>query len=464
MINRIERKQPQIMFKLLTTTAIFCLVLILTGANAQTKLNIEKIDQYLKTASASFRFNGVALIAQKGTVTLNKGYGWKDVKSKTLHDSASIFQIGSITKQFTAAIILKLQEERKLSVSDPIRKYLPDYPNGNKITLYHLLTHTSGIDDYTKHFKPFQFIIKKTVSKQKVINTFKDEPLAFEPGTQFQYSSSNYYLLGIIIEKITGNPYEQVVHETIFNPLQMPHSGFNFRNLSSPFKATGYSVFYNGRQTEAADMDSTVLYSAGGIYSTTGDLYKWIKAISGQQILTSDSWKQAFTPHKGNYGFGWAIDSLYGKKYITHTGVTANFSGLLLYFPDEDISLILLSNNAGNLWNRAIDISQIVFNQPYPWGEQPEVKLDSTLMRQYIGTYAYDKSHTLVVSVKDGKLHLNGTRNTGISNAPFVALSDTKFYNTNLYFKIEFVKDLGGKVTGLRGIREGWYLNWTKVN
>jgi CubicO group peptidase (beta-lactamase class C family) len=454
----------EITIKLLRAGAAFGLLLIMTGANAQTKLNIETIDQYLESASAAFRFNGVALIARNGTIELNKGYGWKDVKIKTLHDSASIFQIGSITKQFTAAFILKLQEEGKLSVSDPISKYLSDYPNGNKITLYHLLTHTSGIDDYTKHFKPFQFSIKKTVDKQKVINSVKNEPLAFEPGTQFQYSSSNYYLLGIIIEKITGRLYEQVVRESIFTPLQMIHCGFDFRNLSDPNKATGYSIFYRERQSKAADLDSTILYAAGAIYSTAGDLYKWIKAVAHQQILTPRSWTLALTPNKGNYGFGWAIDSLYRRKYITHTGVTANFSSLLLHFPDEDISIILLNNTTGNLWNTGIDISQIIFSQPYPWGEQREMKLDSTLMRQYIGTYVYDKNHTLSVTVKDGKLYLDGTRNTGISNAPFVALSNSVFYNKNLYFKIEFVKDSRGNVTVLNGIRDGWYLSWTKVN
>jgi CubicO group peptidase (beta-lactamase class C family) len=454
----------QITIKLLKVGAVFCLLLTIAVASAQTKLNIERIDQYLETASAAFRFNGVAHIARNGTIELNKGYGWKDVKNKTLHDSASIFQIGSITKQFTAAIILKLQEEGKLSVSDPIGKYLSDYPNGNKISLYHLLTHTSGIDDYTKHFKPFQFIIKKTVDREKVINSFKNEPLAFEPGLQFQYSSSNYYLLGIIIEKITGRTYEQVVRESIFTPLQMTHCGFDFRSLSDSNKAAGYSVFYKERQSKAANLDSTILYAAGAIYSTTGDLYKWIKAVAHQQILTPHSWTMALTPNKGNYGFGWAIDSLYGKKYITHTGVTANFSSLLLYFPDEDISLILLNNTAGNLWNTGIDISQIIFEQQYPWGEQPEVKLDSTRMKQYIGTYAYGKSHTLSVTVRDGKLYLDGTRNTGISNAPFVALSDSEFYNKSLYLKIEFVKDSSGNVTLLNGIRDGWYLTWTKIN
>ena len=167
--------------------------------------------------------------------------------------------------------------------------------------------------------------------------------------------------------------------------------------------------FFKGRYTKAADLDSTVLYAAGGIYSSAEDLYKWIKAIPGQQILTPGSWKQAFTPNKGNYGFGWAIDSLYGKRYITHSGAITNFTSLVLYFPDEDISIILLNNTAGNLWDTGIDISQIMFDQPYPWGEQPEVKLDSAIMNQYTGAYAYDKSHTLFVSEKDGKLQLNGT-------------------------------------------------------
>jgi CubicO group peptidase (beta-lactamase class C family) len=458
------------MIKLLRIVVRFCLLLLVTGTNAQSdysnalKLNIKKVDHYLDSASKQFRFNGVALIAQKGEVLLNKGYGWRDVRSKTLHDSSSIFQIGSITKGFTATIILKLQEDGKLSVSDPIDKFIPDYPNGDKLTLYHLLTHTSGIYDYTKNLAPYKFLIKKTVSQRRIVNIMEDKPLETEPGTQFRYSSSNYYLLGIIIEKVTGKAYEQVVRETIFDPLQMEHSGFDFRNLSSPLKATGYSVFYKGRQTEANDMDSTVQYSAGGIYSTAGDLYKWIKAVSNQQILTPGSWKQALTPYKGNYGFGWAIDSLYGRRYITHTGVTANFTSLIMYFPDEAISIVLLNNTAGNLWNSGSDISQVIFDQPYPWGGQPEVRVDSAIMNQYTGTYVYDKSHTLFVIVRDGKLQLSGTRNTGLDNAPFISLSDTQFYNSRLYLKIEFVRDGSGKVTGLKSIRDGWYLSWTKVN
>jgi CubicO group peptidase (beta-lactamase class C family) len=443
---------------------LFYFFLIMPNAYSQTKLNIEKIDQYLETATAAFKFNGVALIARNGTIELNKGYGWKDVKSKKIHDSASIFQIGSITKQFTGTIILKLQEEGKLSVSDSISKYLPDFPNGNKISLYHLLTHSSGIDEYTKHFKPFQFIIKKSVDKQRVINSFKNEPLAFIPGTQFQYSSSNYYLLGIIIEKITGKPYEQVVRQYIFSRLQMTHSGFDFRGLSDANKASGYSVFYKEKQSKAANLDSTILFAAGGIYSTATDLHKWIEAVDQQKILSPASWELALSPNMGNYGFGWAIDSLYGRKYITHGGATTNFSSLLLHFPGEDISLILLSNTAGNLWNTGIDISQILFDQPFPWGEQPEIKMDSTQLKQYIGNYAYDKHHTLSVSLKDGKLHLDGTRNTGISNATFVALSERKFYNKNLYLKIEFVKDSTGRVSELKGIRDGWYLTWKKVD
>src|SRR5688572_19424940 len=164
------------MIKSLTVVLRFCLLLLVTGTNAQSnysdavKINTEKIDQYLDSASKQFRFNGVALIAQKGEVLLDKGYGWKDMKDKKTHDSASIFQIGSITKQFTAVIILKLQEQGKLSVSNPISKFIPDFPNGDKITLYHLLTHTSGIYDYIKNLAPYMFLIKKTVSQRRIVN------------------------------------------------------------------------------------------------------------------------------------------------------------------------------------------------------------------------------------------------------------------------------------------------------
>ena len=262
----------------------FCFLLFVVSTHAQSNyydevtIDIDKIDQYLDAAAKQYGFNGVALITQKEKVLVNKGYGWRDVKSKALHDPSSIFQIASLTKQFTAAIILKLQQEGKLFLSDSINKFIPGYLKGDKITIYHLLTHTSGIPEYTTTLSPIKLKLKKTMSKENIMNIFEDGPLECEPGTQFRYSSSNYFLLGIIIEKITDKPYEQVVRQTIFEPLEMTNSGFDFRNLSSPARATGYSVFYNGRQTEAADLDSTILYSAGGIYSTTTDLYKWIKA------------------------------------------------------------------------------------------------------------------------------------------------------------------------------------------
>lgn len=426
--------------------------------------NIEKIDHHFDSASKEYRFNGVVFIAQKGKILLNKSFGWRDVKSKTLFDSSTIFQIGSVTKQFTATIILKLQEEGRLSVHDPLSKFIPDYSGGDEITIYHLLTHSSGIPDYVKKLSPFMFLVKKSASRQRILKTFKDKPLDCVPGTAFHYSSSNYYLLGMIIEKVTGKPYEHVVRETIFTPLQMIHSGFDFRNLSSPFKATGYSVFYNGRQTEARDMDSTILYAAGGMYSTVGDLYKWIKAVSGTRLLTPASWQQAFTPYKGNYGLGWAIDTLYGRKYIAHTGGTAGFSSLVLYYPDEDISIILLRNTTGSLWNEGVDISQMLFNQPYPYGSAPEVTLDSVILKQYAGSYSYDERHNLIVSIHDGKLWLNGTPNTGISNASFIALSDTRFYNRRLRLEIQFVKDNYGKVLSFNGKAGEWRLNWKRLD
>ncbi|HEY0579546.1 MAG TPA: serine hydrolase domain-containing protein, partial [Candidatus Nitrosocosmicus sp.] len=169
----------------------------------------KKFDNLLNSANETFNFNGEALILQRGKIILQKGYGWKNAKSKTLNQTNGIFQIGSNTKPFTAIAILKLQEEGKLSLNDPLKKYLPNYPNGNNITIENLLTHTSGIVSYD--VEESDTIAWKPVSRNEILNYFKDKPLEFKPGSQFKYSNSGYFLLGMIIEKVTGGSYEKAI-------------------------------------------------------------------------------------------------------------------------------------------------------------------------------------------------------------------------------------------------------------
>jgi CubicO group peptidase (beta-lactamase class C family) len=200
-----------------------------------------------------------------------------------------------------------------------------------------------------------------------VLSLFENKAVHFKPGTQFEYCNSGYYLLGMIIERLMDMPYEQAVRKYIFEPLGMEHSGFDFIHLNSPDKATGYVSFDSSRHIPAVLMDSTVTYAAGGIYSTAIDLYQWAKAIAQKRLLSDSGWAHAFAPGLEHYGDGWWIDTLYGQKYVTHSGGLQGFMSSFTYFPDEDVTIILL-NNFGNygqsLWPINSGISAIVFGKP----------------------------------------------------------------------------------------------------
>jgi CubicO group peptidase (beta-lactamase class C family) len=251
----------------------------------------DKIDTLLSTYAKLHKFNGAALVAKNGVILLNKGYGYRDATLKTPNDEHTIFQLGSITKQFTSAIILKLQEEKKLSVSDKLGKYFPGYPKGDSITIRQLLTHTSGIFNYTNNGEFMKNEITKPATREKMLALFKDKPLDFSPGTGWNYSNSGYLLLGYIIEDVTKMTYEQAVRKYIFTPLRMTHSGFDFTDLKTKEKATGYFNLDQKENTAAPIVDSSVSFSAGAIYSTTGDLFLWHKALQTNTILSKEQQK-----------------------------------------------------------------------------------------------------------------------------------------------------------------------------
>ena len=305
----------------------------------------QKLDEYLVSANNFYKFNGSALIAEKGKIIFQKSYGFKNVATHSLNDSNSIFQIGSVTKQFTATVILKLQEEGKLSVQDKLSKYFPEFKYADEITLENLLTHTSGIYNYTNDIDDNDSaIVCNPVNKQLLLDIVFKKPLDFKPGTQFAYDNSGYYLLGLIIEKVTGKSYEQNIRDIIFTPLQMTHSLFDFRDSKDTNIAIGYKKLNEKEQSIAQRWDSTVTYAAGGIFSTTGDMYKWAKAVAGKEILSAASWKAAFTPYLEHYGYGWFIDTLYGERSVSHGGGLPGFMSDFTYYPDKDVTIILLNN------------------------------------------------------------------------------------------------------------------------
>src|SRR6185312_14452783 len=307
------------------------------------------IDTLLNAYSRLSQFNGSALVAKNGNILLNKGYGYRNVETGVMNDPNSIFQLGSVTKQFTSAVILKLQSEHQLSVSDKLSKYFPDYPKGDSITIKELLTHTSGIYNYTNDENFMKNEITKPKTREQMMALFENKPLDFSPGTSWSYSNSGYSMLGYIIEKVTKASYEEAVRNYIFSPLKMAHSGFDFTDLKSADKTTGYFVLNTHDTMKAPIVDSTVSFSAGAIYSTTGDLYRWSQALENNTILSASEQNEAYTPVKNNYGYGWGIDSINGKRRVGHNGGIPGYITTISRVPADDVTIILLSNASNQI-------------------------------------------------------------------------------------------------------------------
>ncbi|HTQ64746.1 MAG TPA: serine hydrolase domain-containing protein [Puia sp.] len=315
-------------------SAIFVLQGVAQATNA-------KLDTLISAYAHQKAFNGTVLVAQKGKILFEKGYGYKNKSEGTFNDVNTIFQIGSITKQFTSTIILQLAEKKQLNLQDRLSKYFPDFPKGDSITIEHLLTHTSGIYNYTNDGDFMKKNSEKPISRDSLIARFKNKPLDFGPGTNWSYSNSGYILLGAIIEKVTGKSYFRVVRENIFRPLGMDHSGFDFTDLKSPDRAIGYSRDFS---MAVGIVDSSVSFAAGSIYSTVGDLYKWDRALYTGAVVSRASLEKAFTEYKSSYGYGWFIRDAFGKKTVGHPGGITGFSSFMMRVPEDETFVILLSN------------------------------------------------------------------------------------------------------------------------
>ena len=366
----------------------------------------DKLDALIDAYAKLYKFNGSALVAKNGVILLNKGYGYRNATDKVANNEQTIFQLGSVTKQFTSAVILKLQEEKKLSVSDKLSKYFPGYPKGDSITIEQLLTHTSGIYNYTNDGKFMANEVTKSANREMMMALFKDKPLDFSPGSSWSYSNSGYSLLGYIIEAVTKKPYEQAVRKYIFTPLKMTYSGFDFTHLKSNEKAIGYFKLNDKEKVEAPIVDSSVSFSAGAIYSTIGDLYLWHKALQKNSILSREQQEKAYTPVKNRYGYGWSIDSIEGKRRVSHGGGIHGFITTIARVPEDDICIVLLSNASNTTVGEiSKSIFAILYGKEYELPkERTEIKLPEEKLKEYVGEYELNKDLHVVISLKEGAL------------------------------------------------------------
>jgi len=409
------------------------------------------------------------LIAKKGHIVYEKAFGSANIELNVPMQPDMVFRIGSITKQFTAVAILQLVEQGKISLQDSIQKYIKDFPSkGYTITVENLLTHTSGLIDYTSIDSYNPYIERRDFAPDFLINYFKDKPLQFRPSSKYSYSNSNYLLLGYIIQLVSGENYHQYMEDNVIKRAGLTHTFYAEEKTIVPNRDNG---FFENCDYQTLSMG----FACGDLLSNTEDLYKWNNAVTTYKLISKQSVSQAFAPHKlsdgtfSNYGYGWFIEPLYGSLCIHHEGQTSGFIALEKYFPKEDIYISILTNvKSGedktdfsyNRFKLFDNITPLALGRPLV----KEVNVSDSLLDDYIGTYSatFNKS-TLTIYKSNGELYANLSNGTG-KNLVLLALSETNFFMPdakNSYTTFEFIKE-NGKVTELIVTQDKKY-EWKKI-
>jgi CubicO group peptidase (beta-lactamase class C family) len=398
----------------------FCIFLCLNIGHAQS-LKIgnralgQKLDQVMAADFNENGLGGVLLVAKHGMIIYEKAVGKANMELDVPLSTDNVFRIASITKQFTAVAILQLVEKGQLSLDEDVTKFIPEYPaHGYHISVANLLSHTSGIKDYMEIPGLSPDIMQRKNSPEDLISLFKDQPIAFAPGTQFQYSNSNYVLLGYIIEKVSNESYEKYVQEHIFTPLGMNHSYYDSPEKVILNRITGYIQTGANTVMNAQYLDPSSAYAAGGLAMTAKDLFKWHCGLYKYTILKKESLEKAFTPFtlnngkKTKYGFGWDLDSLEANSAIQHSGSINGFSAFEIYLPAEDVFVTCFSNRMNiSTQQPAMLAAMIATGSP----AVQDLRLTDEQMTRFTGTYKFklDQPSTITIFKKNGKLYLYQT-------------------------------------------------------
>lgn len=356
--------------------SLFVFVLALAQpALAQTKA--QQMDTLLTRFHAFSQFNGTALAAQGGEIVFAKGYGDANMEWDIPNTPDTRFRIGSVTKQFTAALILQLAEEGRIDLEATISDYITNYPaeSGSKVTIHHLLTHTSGIPSYTSLPDFFESMSRTPYEPLDFLSVFSEMDLEFEPGTSWTYSNSGYFLLGVIIEVVTGRSYDEVLQARILDPLGLANTGYDHFGEIIERRAAGYVRAGNAYEN-APYLDSSLPYAAGMMYSTVGDLLTWNQALhSGAVFAKPETLTMMTTPYVSDYGYGVGIQSAtlgdLSVPTIRHSGGINGFSAQLWYLPDGDYTIAVLDNTAGDSGRIADVMARILYDQPASGPKQP---------------------------------------------------------------------------------------------
>lgn len=399
-----------------------------------------------------------------------RGFGIADLELNVANNPATVYRLGSITKQFTAIAILQLVEKGQLSLQDSIQKFIIDFPaKGHPITVEHLLTHTSGIKEFLTMDHSDPFVLRREFSPKEIIDFFMNEPLEFTPGTQYSYSNSGYIILGYIIENITGEPYAKYIGENLLLPSGMKNTYYTDYRAVIPSRAKGYQV-WNESYINSEFISMSIPYAAGGLLSTVEDLFLWHNAIHNNQLIKKDLLEMAFTPYKltnGNntpYGYGWFVNNeIAGEKTIEHSGRISGFNTTQIYIPEEDIFVVVLMNieDHAMLHNSQIiahDLCLLAMGKEL----KPKINIDSKIISSYTGKYKMKNSPRIATIKTEGNDLLFIENNGKLLLLPE---SETTFKVKAVKptATIEFFKDENAKPIKLVISQNGVLYEWMRV-
>lgn len=399
-----------------------------------------EFDKLIAAESRDNEPGGEILVSQKGQIIYRKTFGMANMELDVPMKENMVFHIGSLTKQMTAVAILQLLEQGKLSLQDDIRKYLPDYQVlPDTITIEHLLTHTSGM---ASNPGPGTTTPSAERGPREMVDQYKNQPIEFPAGAKWSYNNANYYLLGYIVEKLSGKSYAQYMKEYIFKPAGMNNTCFCTIDTILKNKASGY---VNGKRGIINDRISSMLtlYASGGIQSSAEDMFRWNQAIKNNMLVKKETMGKALTSFKlkngqdSHYGYGWHIQDIHGSLSLRHGGAVNGFVSEELYLPEEDVFVIALFNSHSKTPIGVLTrlIAALAIGKPYSFKEIP---VESKLLKSYAGVYNNAANELVIITEANNKLYFQ--RPGGI-RYPIKASNRDNFFFDKDYLWIEFLRD-----------------------
>jgi CubicO group peptidase (beta-lactamase class C family) len=437
------------------------LTLVNSAASAAPTSIERQVDRYLAPLLSTNNFSGTVLVAQGDKIVLTKGYGRANVEHNVGNSPATVFQIASVSKPFTAAAVMLLSEQGKVDLKAPLTTILPDFPGAAKLTLHHLLTHTSGIPNIND-FDDYDEIQRRPHTPEQLVAYFKDKPLEFQPGARYGYSNSNYNLLALIIEKVSGQDYGSFLANQIFNKLSLARTGHHGSAAQIiPSAASGYAPAGATGLERASYLDWSVKTGNGSLYSDAAGVARFLHSVHAGRLLAPASVSASFTPHTPNVGYGWFLAKA-NKREIHHVnGRSPGFAAQADYYVKDGVSIVVLANTYVSVATEiARAVGAMYFGEPVkPMPALKPDRLQPSHVAALVGKYQFGDDYyvpnaLMTVRARDGFLETA----VGDYVFPLIQINPSRFLMRSFWIAADFTVSADGKATelvidGRKGVR-----------